>query len=96
MSETDKNFKPDVGIVAGDVKPIVYVAKENVRNNGKVCKPEMPDVKETKREVQNRIQNYCTQHPDTGYAEAGRELGFSRQVVRTNVLKMSQPVTCDG
>jgi len=61
LSETDKN-----------VKPVVNVARENVRNNVKVCKPEMPDVKETKREIQNRIQNYYTQHPNAGYAEAGR------------------------
>ncbi|MCX6699386.1 MAG: hypothetical protein NTV68_05595 [Methanomicrobiales archaeon] len=38
-----------------------------------------------------RAQNYYTQHPDAGYAEAGKALGISRQVVRTNVLKMSQP-----
>jgi len=69
LSETNKNVKPDV---AEDVKPVVNIAKENVRNNVKVCKPEMPDVKETKRDIQNRIQNYYTQHPDAGYAEAGR------------------------
>ncbi|MCX6699302.1 MAG: hypothetical protein NTV68_05150 [Methanomicrobiales archaeon] len=66
-------------------------ARENVRDNVRVCKPEMPDVKETKRDIQDRIQNYYTQHPDAGYAEAGKALGISRQVVRTNVLKMSQP-----
>ena len=74
----------------GVVKPDVMVAKENVRNNVNVCKPETPDVKETKQDIQNRIQHYYTQHPDAGYAEAGKVLGISRQVVRTNVLKMSQ------
>jgi len=80
LSETDK-----------DVRPVVGVAKENVRNNVGVGKPEMSDIKETKRDIQNRIQNYYTQHPYAGYAEAGKALGISRQVVRTNVLKMSQP-----
>ena len=56
-----------------------------------VFKLEMPDVKETKRDIRNRIQNYYTQHPDAGYTEAGKALGISCQVVRTNVLKMSQP-----
>ena len=56
-----------------------------------VFKPEMSDVKETKQDIQNRIQNYITRHLDAGYAEAGKKLGISRQVVRTNVLKMSQP-----
>jgi len=79
MSETNKN-----------VKPVVNVTRENVRNKARVRKPEMPDVKETKRDIQNRIQNYYTLHPDAGYAEAGKALGISRQVVRTNVLKMSQ------
>jgi len=88
MSETDKNAKPDV---KGNVKPVVSVAKENVRNNVRVFKPEIPDVKETKRDIQNRILNYYTLHPDAGYAEAGKALGISRQVVRTNVLKMSHP-----
>ncbi|MCX6699842.1 MAG: hypothetical protein NTV68_07940 [Methanomicrobiales archaeon] len=66
-------------------------ARENVRDNVRVCKPEMPDVKETKRDIKDRIQNYDTMHPDAGYAEAGKALGISRQVVRTDVLKMSQP-----
>ena len=87
MSEPNKNVKPDVNVVVGDVN----VARENVRNNVKVCKPEMSGIKETKQDIQNRIQNYYTQHPDAGYAEAGKALGISRQVVRMNVLKMSQP-----
>ena len=32
MSETNKNVTP---AVTGDVKPVVYVARENVRNNVK-------------------------------------------------------------
>ncbi len=76
-------------------KPVVNVAKENVGNNVKGCTQEMPGIKETKRDIQNRIQHYYTQHPGTGYAEAGKALGISRQVVRMNVLKMSQPAVGD-
>ncbi len=92
MSKAGKNVIP---VVKGNVKPVVNVARENIGNNVKVFKPEMPDVKETKRDIQNRIQHYYTQHPGAGYAEAGKALGISRQVVRTNVLKMSQPAAVE-
>jgi len=50
-----------------------------------------PKVTKTdKRNVCDVIAEYYRIHPDSGYAEAGKALGISRQVVRSNVMKMSK------
>jgi len=42
------DVKPDV---AGEVKPVVNVTRENARDNTRFFTPEMPDVRETKRDI---------------------------------------------
>ncbi len=41
------------------------------------------------RNVRKEITNYYQEHPNAGYAEAGRAVGVSRQVVRKHILKLA-------
>jgi hypothetical protein len=62
------------------VKPIVRKRNET----------EIPEIKpDTRKNVRNKIVTYYQEHPDAGYAEAAKELGVSRQVVRNYVMKLS-------
>ena len=51
---------------------------------------------EVQRTVRNKIITYYQEHPDAGYAEAGKELGVSRQVVRNHVMKLSRSLNTGG
>jgi hypothetical protein len=62
------------------IKPVVSIVNET----------EIPEIKpDTRRNVRNKIVTYYQEHPDAGYAEAAKELGVSRQVVRNYVMKLS-------
>jgi hypothetical protein len=71
---------------------LVSVA-ENVTENMRST-PEVPEnideTPEMKSEsVRKTVEDYYKKHPAVGYAEAGKELGLSRQIVRAYALKIS-------
>lgn len=82
------------------VNPFVNVARTD--------KPEIPSVmtvngtevteikRDTPRTVRNKIVTYYQEHPDARYAEAAKELGVSRQVVRNHVMKLSLSKNSQG
>lgn len=51
---------------------------------------------ETTPEVRNTITEYYHEHPGVGYAEAARDIGISRHVVRATVLKIEQSQSATG
>jgi hypothetical protein len=71
---------------SGDPETVVKVSGTVVNSEP----PAIGDIKEKEpRTVRKEITNYYQEHPNAGYAEAGKALGVSRQVVRKHILKLT-------
>ncbi len=87
------SFEIEMGVLRShfrhrdNVSEMSDIDKPVVRNGNET---EIPEIKpDNRRNVRNKIVTYYQEHPDAGYAEAAKELGVSRQVVRNYVMKLS-------
>ena len=88
-SDVTEIVKRSLNVVSTDKPEMSAVMKVNETGLAEI----KPDTLRTRR---NKIATYFQEHPDAGYAEAAKELGVSRQVVRNHVMKLSLSQNTQG